>query len=33
MVIGIVVYFVLRARNPEALERIGDIFGGESPPA
>jgi amino acid transporter len=32
MVIGIVVYFVLRARNPEALERIGDIFGGETPP-
>ena len=32
MVIGIVVYFVLRARNPESLERIGDIFGGEAPP-
>ena len=31
MVIGIVLYFVLRARDPEALERMGDVYGGEAP--
>jgi len=31
MVIGIVLYFVLRARNPEALDRMGDVYGGEAP--
>ena len=29
MVLGIVVYFVLRARSPEALERVGDVYGGD----
>jgi amino acid transporter len=33
MVIGIVLYFVLRARSPEALERMGDVYGGDSPAA
>ena len=31
MVIGIVLYFVLRSRSPEALERMGDVYGGEAP--
>jgi hypothetical protein len=31
MLIGIVLYFVLRARSPEALERMGDVYGGEAP--
>ena len=31
MVAGIVLYFVLRSRNPEALERMGDVYGGEAP--
>jgi hypothetical protein len=31
MVIGIVLYFVLRTRSPEALERMGDVYGGEAP--
>ena len=31
MLIGIVLYFVLRSRNPEALERMGEIYGGEAP--
>ena len=31
MVIGIVLYFVLRSRNPEALDRMGDVYGGEAP--
>lgn len=30
MVIGIVVYFFLRARHPEALSKIGEIYGGDS---
>lgn len=29
MVLGIVIYFVLRARNPQALERLGEIYGAE----
>jgi amino acid transporter len=28
---GIVLYFVLRTRSPEALERMGDVYGGEAP--
>jgi len=32
MVIGIVLYFVLRASNPAALGRLGEIYGGEAPP-
>jgi amino acid transporter len=31
MLIGIVLYFVLRARDPEALVRMGDVYGGEAP--
>jgi amino acid transporter len=31
MVIGIVLYFVLRSRSPEALDRMGDVYGGEAP--
>jgi amino acid transporter len=33
MLIGVVVYFVLRSRNPGALETLGQIYGGESAPA
>jgi amino acid transporter len=29
-VIGIVYYFVLRSRNPEALARVDDVYGGDS---
>ncbi|HEX6655229.1 MAG TPA: APC family permease [Candidatus Limnocylindria bacterium] len=29
MLIGVVVYFVLRSRDPQALERMGEIYGGE----
>ena len=32
MIIGIVVYFVLRASNPDALRRIGEVYGGEAAP-
>jgi amino acid transporter len=32
MLIGLVLYFVLRSRNPEALQRMGEIYGGEAPP-
>ncbi len=31
MLIGIVLYFVLRSRDPEALVRMGDVYGGEAP--
>ena len=31
LLIGIVLYFVLRARDPEALNRMGDVYGGEAP--
>ena len=31
MAIGIVLYFVLRSRSPEALDRMGDVYGGEAP--
>ena len=30
MLIGIVLYLVLRSRNPAALERMGEIYGGEA---
>ena len=30
LVIGVVAYFVLRSRNPEALARVDDIYGGDS---
>jgi amino acid transporter len=30
LVLGIVAYFVLRARNPGALERVDDVYGGEA---
>jgi amino acid transporter len=29
-VLGIVAYFYLRARNPEALARVDDVYGGDS---
>jgi amino acid transporter len=29
LVLGIVAYFVLRARNPEALDHVDDVYGGE----
>ena len=28
---GIVLYFVLRSSNPGALQRMGEIYGGEAP--
>ena len=31
LLIGVVLYFVLRSRNPEALARMGDVYGGEAP--
>lgn len=31
LLIGIVLYAVLRGRNPAALERMGDVYGGEAP--
>ena len=31
MLIGIVAWFVLRSRSPEALDRMGDVYGGEAP--
>ena len=30
LILGIVIYFVLRAQNPEALGRVGKVYGGES---
>jgi amino acid transporter len=33
VVLGIILYFVLRSRNPEALERVDDVYGGETPVA
>ena len=30
MVIGIIAYFVLRSQNPEALTRVGEVYGGET---
>jgi hypothetical protein len=31
MLIGVGVYFWLRSRNPESLDRMGDVYGGEAP--
>jgi amino acid transporter len=31
MLVGIGLYFYLRSTNPEALERMGDVYGGEAP--
>ena len=33
VLLGIVMYFVLRASRPEALERVDDVYGGEEAPA
>ena len=30
VLLGIVVYYVLRSRNPAALDRVDDVYGGES---
>ena len=30
LVLGVIAYFVLRMRNPEALDRVGEVYGGES---
>ena len=30
VVIGIALYFYLRARNPEGLARMGEVYGGEA---
>jgi hypothetical protein len=30
VVLGVIAYFVLRSRNPEALERVSDVYGGET---
>jgi len=30
LVLGVIYYFVLRSRNPEALARVDDVFGGDS---
>ena len=32
LVLGVVAYFVLRSRNPAALERVDDVYGGETVP-
>ena len=29
VLLGVVIYFVLRARSPDALERVGDVYGGD----
>jgi amino acid transporter len=31
LLIGVGLYLVLRTRNPEALDRMGDVYGGEAP--
>jgi amino acid transporter len=33
VLLGIVMYFVLRASRPEALERVDDVYGAEDAPA
>ena len=33
MLVGIVLYFVLRAMSPGALERVGEVYAGETPPS
>jgi hypothetical protein len=30
VVLGVIAYFLLRFRNPEALERVGDVYGGDA---
>jgi hypothetical protein len=30
ILLGILAYFVLRSRNPEALSRVDDVFGGDA---
>jgi hypothetical protein len=30
VVLGVIAYFLLRARNPAALDRVGDVYGGEA---
>ncbi|MBA2632381.1 MAG: APC family permease [Chloroflexi bacterium] len=30
MLLGVIVYFVLRARDPEALDRVGKVYGGDA---
>ena len=30
LVIGVVAYFLLRSRNPDALARVDDIYGGDT---
>jgi amino acid transporter len=32
IVLGIVAYFILRSRDPQALERVGEVYGGEPLP-
>jgi hypothetical protein len=32
ILLGIILYFVLRARSPEALERVDDVYGGDEAP-
>jgi amino acid transporter len=32
VLLGVIAYFVLRSRNPEALERVSEVYGGEAPP-
>ena len=29
MVLGVIIYFVLRARSPQSLSRLGEIYGGD----
>ena len=33
VLLGLVVYFVLRMRNPAALDRVDDVYGGDDAPA
>ena len=28
MILGVILYFVLRSQNPAALERVGEVYGG-----
>ena len=30
MILGVIAYFVLRSRNPEALDRVNDVYGGDT---
>jgi hypothetical protein len=31
VILGIGVYFFLRSSNPAALDRVGDVYGGDAP--